>query len=113
MTVVAAIELSDGDSAAATIAATMKPAAPWVSAVTMKAGSSSSLRAERARQRHVLVVGEQHDADEQKQHELREDEDAAQDQPARRLAGRSRGQQPLHEELIGAVRRRASARCRR
>ena len=44
MTVVAAIAFSEGDRAAATIAATMNPAGPPASEVTMKNGRISSLR---------------------------------------------------------------------
>jgi hypothetical protein len=72
--------LIDGDSAAATMAATMKPAAPCDGAVTMNVGGSSSLRAS-VRGSGVLIVGEQHHADEQEQHELGEHEEAAQHEP--------------------------------
>ena len=102
--VVAAIAFSDGESAAATIAATMKPIAPCGSAVTMKRGRISSLRPSGPRQRHVLVIREQHHADQQEQRELREHDEAAQDQPGCAARLRSRRQQPLHEVLIGAVR---------
>ena len=67
--------LSEGDSAAATIAATMKPMAPCGSAVMMKRGRISSLRPSGCGQRHVLVIREEHDADEQEQRELREDDE--------------------------------------
>ena len=105
MTVVAAIALSDGDSAAATIAATMKPARPWVSELTTKTGRISSFRVERLRQRRLLVIDEQHHADQQEHDELREDDEAAQDEAARGFARAARRQQTLHQKLIGAVRR--------
>ena len=62
------------------------------------------MRVQRLRQRHLLVIREQHHADQQEQDELREHDEAAQDQAARGGLLRLRGQQALDQELIGAVR---------
>ena len=80
MTVVAASELIDGDNAAATMAATMKPE------IALRQRGDHEQRqhfvgaTERAWQRRVLIEREQHRADDEEQHELREHQDSAQDQ---------------------------------
>ena len=77
---VAASELIDGDSAAATIAAMMNPEMPCGNEVTTKRGRTSSVASERPRQRRVLIERVEHHADQQEQRELREDDEAAQNE---------------------------------
>ncbi len=60
---------------------------------------------QRARQRRPLVVGEQHDADHEKQRELQEDDEAAEHEARRRFFRRASREEALDEELVGAVRR--------
>ena len=85
------------------MAATMKPAAPPVRRVHDERRQDLVGAAQR-RRGHVLVVREEHHADDEEQRELREDDDAAEHEAEARLARGPRGQQALHEELVGAVR---------
>lgn len=96
--------LSDGDSAAATIAATMKPATPPDRCVTMNVGRILSGTPQR-RHGGVLVVGEQQHADRQEEHELGEHDDTAEHESQAGLARRARRQQPLDKILVSTVRR--------
>ena len=95
---------SDGDSAAATIAATIIPAVPPVNVFTTKSGRISSVRCNAPLTGDVLVEREQHDANRQEQRELGEHDDPAEHQPQAGVPGRARGEEPLHQVLVGAVR---------
>ena len=105
MIVVDASEFSEPlrfDIAAAKMAAITSPATPCGRRRTMKAGKISSLVASGG-SGLKLVVGEQHQADAEEQRELREHHDAAEHDRLLAVAQVPARQQPLDQQLIGAV----------
>ena len=95
---------------AATIAATISPTSPCGMCSTMNVGKIWSGA---GNVRPSIERPEPERRSSRKSDELQEHDEAAADDRALRVLERPRRQQPLHDELVGAVRRHRRGRRRR